>query len=311
MSAREHWSSDSERGHIEKEAYPGDLKVQIAFLTARARLHDSEAMAKLAHLGRDKDPRTRKRVLESRLQAGVGQRQALLVVALKDSDPRVREAALLNICSAAPSECEQLVPMIACCLAEKLDRLRLLASEAIRLVATRNEELLGSIHRFLSSASSTPPPPPSTRKQASRKSAPQHGLEVRRAALQALLYPHASRSTQVALLDFWDRREYELDEELFRTLCYCPDLTAIAEELQGRLNRGPSEEALRALRALAALKLEDLRPTFLRYVESEDLPWLKAAIEGLAPIAQPADGEVLERVCDRLRPYIYPLETST
>jgi hypothetical protein len=311
MSASEHWSSDSEGSHIEREAYPAHLKVQIAFLTARARLHDSEALAKLAQLARDKDPTTRHRVLESQLRAGVGDRRALLEVALKDSDARVRQAALLNICSAAPSECEQLIPMIACCLAEKLERLRSLASEALRRVATRNEELLGSIHRFLASTWSTPPPPPSTRKQASRKSAPQHRLEVSRAALQALLYPHASRSTQVALLDFWDRREYELDEELFRALCYCPDLAAIAEELQGRLNRGPSEEALRALRGLAALKLEDLRPTFLRYVESEDLRWLKAAIEGLAPIAQPADGEVLERVCDRLRPYIYPLETST
>lgn len=310
MFANEPWSSHTEDSQIETESFPGHLKVLIPALTARAR-YDSEALAQLAQLGGDRDPRTRQRVLKSQLQAGVGDRHALLEVALKDSDARVREAALLDICSSAPSECESLIPLIACSLAEKLPRLRSLASEALRRIATTKDDLLGSIHRCLYANSTTLTRTPSGRsgtgKKASRKSAllgPAEILEVRRAALEALSYPHGSRSTQVALIDFWDRREHALDSELVSALCCCPEPAVVAEELQSRLNSGPPHEALRALQALAAFQLPDLRPTFLRYAESDDLQWMKAAITGLAPIAQAEDLELLCRVSERTKPHI-------
>lgn len=285
----------------ERLPYPPHLDAYTPAVVTRAKLGDAEALAELERLAADPDVRTRQKVLGARLKAGVGDRAALLEAGLRDTTADVRTVALKEMPYNGLHGCERLVPLVARALNDRAQPLHTLASEALRRVATTDEELLASIYPYLELLRAPLPYPAnaSLRQKAEidqkNEERRQRDIAVRYAAITALCYNHGSMRTQEALLAVFDRPELQNKRTLTRAFPCCPDRPRLAEEMKHRLSDPRPGQALSALWVLAALELPALRPTFLAHMQSDNPEWAHAAADGLMAVAQPDDLDALRR----------------
>jgi hypothetical protein len=286
----------------DRAPYPPHLEVLIPSLVARAKIGQADAAAQLERLADDKDNRTREKVLELRLRSGHGDRVGLLEKALQDSTWLVRQTALKHITFQKIDGLQRLVPLVARALSDDSQPLHSLAGEALRFIATTDEQLLASIYPQLEyQRAPLPYPPNATPFQIDKidrknKERAQEDYGVRRSAIGALCYPHGSLQTQRALLDVFDRPELETKKDLTRAFTFCPDQDGLVQELEARLS---GEDGLSALFSLGALKRAELRPLFLQHLASDQKNWAEAAAEALTHVARPEDGEALQRCSEK------------
>lgn len=289
---------------LDRAPYPPHLENFIAGVTARARLGDGDALQTLERMAGDRDKRTRKKVFEARVKAGVGDRVEWLRGALKDSTHEVRGAALKALRWCGTEGCDDLVPPIAGCLNDGSEELHELAGEALRRIATTRDELLESVYPFLEWKRPALDYPadasPGQKAEIDRKNKAreQRDYGVRRSAIGALCYLHGSVRIQQKLLEIFDREELETKKDLAAAFCSCPSRPALVEELLARVQPDTAQGAS-ALFALATLQAPAARDTFLRFLDHDNAAWAEASALGLTAVGLPSDLPRLEAFCHK------------